>query len=92
VLYEGKTEELKLLIKMGATLIEIVECLHYSSRRSGKDLFGEALELFDRIKLEGQTEGNEGKRSFGKLCGNSSYGMYVLNWLSYNISKHDSLI
>jgi DNA polymerase elongation subunit (family B) len=76
VLYEGTTEELKDLIRKGARLEKILDVLHYSNSREGKDLFGRPIEEFEEIKREGEIEGNKGKRAFGKLMMNSSYGKY----------------
>lgn len=39
--------------------------------------------------MEGAREGNIGKRTFGKLCNNSSYGSFGLNWYKYSIKSHD---
>lgn len=70
-------------------MINIQSVLHYSQRRFGKDLFGPSIERFDAFKIEGERESNKGKRSFGKLCNNSSYGSYGLDWEKYNITSHD---
>nr|AGJ98075.1 truncated plasmid-related DNA polymerase [Glomus sp. DAOM 240422] len=53
------------------------------------ELFGKALEVFDRIKNEGEREGNIGKRTFGKILHNSSYGVAAQNWLSYGLTSHN---
>lgn len=89
VFYQGTTEELKSLIRQGAKLESILEVLHYSRRKSGKELFGKALAVFDRIKSEGEREGNIGKRTFGKILHNSSYGGTSLDWLAYGLLRHD---
>lgn len=87
--YQGTTEELNSLIKQGVKLESIQEVLNYSKRKSGKELFGKALAVFDIIKSEGEREGNIGKRTFGKILHASSYGGTSLNWLAYGLLRHD---
>lgn len=55
------------MIKDGAKLIKILKVRHYDNRLDGKRLFGSFIETFDRIKLEGEREGNDGKRAFVKI-------------------------
>ena len=89
VLYQGTTEELKNYVRQGARVENILEVLHYSKKKSGMELFGKALEVFDRIKNEGEREGNMGKRTFGKILHNSSYGVAAQNWLNYGLTRHN---
>lgn len=48
--FNGTTEFLKELVRQGAKIIKIYSILHYPSKRSGSDLFGKSIELFDSIK------------------------------------------
>ena len=56
VYYEGTTEELKNYVRLGAVVDKIVKVLHYKERKEGKELFGESIEVFDKIKREGGLE------------------------------------
>lgn len=90
VLYRGTTEELKNLVRMGACIRKIECCLHYDNWRYGNELWGESIGVFEKIKQEGISEKNEGKRAFGKFCNNNSYGKYGLKWDRYKITSSNN--
>ncbi len=85
VYYEGTTEELKNYVRLGAVVDKIVKVLHYKERKEGKELFGESIEVFDKIKREGTEMGNK-----GKLGHNSGYGKFGLDWDQYGIDSSDN--
>jgi hypothetical protein len=70
------TEEIKQIIEYGGKVLKIYWCLHYPNRTEGSKLFKSYMDLADIVKKAGTLEGNEGKRTIGKLMKNEPYGKF----------------
>jgi group I intron endonuclease len=86
VIYKGTIRELRFYLDNGIKLIRIIKIVEFEKKIEGIKLFGKSVEVWEKLKADGEREGNLGKRAFGKLGSNSSYGSFSLNLEKYNIS------